>query len=705
MKEKKTKLLFIVAAALSLLTAGPATQAAPKREMRGVWLSTHLSLDWPNRTQTPVQQRSALTTLLDHNKATGVNSVFFQVRSQADAMYPSSIEPWSYYLTGTQGKTPSPAWDPLQFAIDESRKRGLEVHAWINPYRAVSDVSAASDPLKYASNHVSKLHPDWLLTIGTVQILNPGLPQVRDYVHGVVMDVVQRYDIDGLHFDDYFYQTGTIADDAAYAADPRGFPNTTAGRADWRRDNVALLIERIGASIRAAKPWVKFGISPSGIYRSDPNYSSGTPDPALGSWTSLGAFQHYSSSFADTRKWMQEGWIDYLAPQVYWYIGQTGSDYQLLLPWWSLNTLGRHVYIGLADYKLNTTGWTAPSPDNQIARQITLNRGTPNIGGQVHFRQAFLVSNLLGYRTELMNNTYKKPALLPTMPWKSNSVAPGMPLGLSAARNTDNTVSLAWARPIEVSNEFEKVRRYAVYRAEQAPINLEDPANLLGLTDADQTSYTDASAVTGTYYHYVVTGLNRLHDESPASAAVSDDTTPPVVKTQAITRTLANGEAVIGSADVDAGSVDNWGIVSLSLSKNQFSCADLGVNQVVLEATDKAGLKSSASAQVTVLGALPQPAVAISHTSTVVTGFPANTVTLGVGAQSLTLTASDQTPGATSGFVWTPAPGLTSINGATAQFVPTAAGTFSYQVRAVNQYGCTADATVTVVAVDKRRTR
>jgi len=148
------------------------------------------------------------------------------------------------------------------------------------------------------------------------------------------MDIVNRYDIDGLHFDDYFYQTGTIADEAAYLADPRGFPNTTAGRADWRRDNVSLLVERIGSSIRTAKPWVKFGISPSGIYRSDPAFPNGTANPSVGSWTATGAFQHFSSSFADTRKWLQSGWLDYLAPQLYWFIGQTGSDYQLLLPWW-----------------------------------------------------------------------------------------------------------------------------------------------------------------------------------------------------------------------------------------------------------------------------------------------------------------------------------------------------------------------------------
>lgn len=701
------KTLLTLAAALGAMAiaADAGAQASPKRELRGVWLSTHLSLDWPNRTQAPAQQRSALLTLLDHNKATGINAVFVQVRSQADAMYASAVEPWSYYLTGVQGSAPTPAWDPLQFAIEETRKRGMEVHAWVNPYRAVSDATAANDPLKYAAHHVSRQHPEWLLTIGNVKILNPGLPAVRDHVHDVVMDIVQRYDIDGLHFDDYFYQSGSIADDAAYAADPRGFPATAAGRADWRRDNVALLIERIGASIRAVKPWVKFGISPSGIYRSDPNYPGGTPDPTLGSWTSTGAFQHFHNSHADTRRWLQQGWIDYLAPQLYWYIGQTGSDYQWLLPWWAAQVpgaQGRHVYIGLADYKMNTTGWTAPSPDNQIARQITLNRATADIGGQIHFRQAFLVANPLGYRNELKDRLYKKPALLPAMPWKGMAT-PGAPASVSATPNPNDSVSLAWAEPAPAGNELEKVRRYAVYRATQAPVDIEDPSNLVGLTDTDQPGFTDAGVGAGQYYHYVVTALNRLHGESAPSTPVSNDGAPPVVRTRAASLTLAAGAARLAPADVDAGSSDNWGIASLSLDRNEFGCADLGTQQVTLTATDRAGLSATATAQVTIAGSLPQPAVAIGRSDPTPTGFPANTVTLGTGAQSLRLTASDTAAG--SSFAWTPAPALVDIDGPSARFAPTAAGTYTYRVRATNAHGCSADATVTVVAVEKRRGR
>ena len=688
-KTKTMKKLLIAAAALCVAAAAvtPATQAAsPKREMRGVWISTHISLDWPNRTQTPAQQRTALLGILDHNKATGMNAAFFQVRSQSDAMYPSAIEPWSYYLTNQQGAAPVPAWDPLQYAIDESRKRGLEFHAWINPYRAVATLANAGNNLQYAPTHVSRTHPEWMLTVGTVQILNPGLAAVREHVTTVIMDIVNRYDVDGIHFDDYFYPSGMTAtiDDAAYNADPRGFPATAAGRADWRRDNINLLISGVADSIKAVKPWVKFGVSPSGIYRS-------STDPAIGSPTSAGALQHYSALFADSRKWLQSGWLDYLAPQVYWYIGQTGSDYKLLVPWWNENAFGRHVYVGLADYKMNTTGWTSPT---QIADQIALNRASSNVHGQVHFRHAFLVANPLNYRTDLKDNIYHRPALLPAMPWKDD-VRPETPVAVTPARNADGSVSLSWTHPAAASNELDKVRRYAVYRSEQRDIDIEDAANLVGLTDADETTYTDRSVEPGKFYYYSVTSLNRLHHESAATGTVSNDTEAPVVRTQDISRSLLGGTLSLTAAEVDNGSTDNWGIASLTLNKTEFSCSNIGDNQVILSATDKAGNVGSATATVKVLGVIPAPAIAVA-------GLTGNTITLGYGPQSATLNATDGAPASTSNFAWTPGDGLSATNGASVQFVPTAAGTFAFKVTAVNQNGCSADATVTVPVVDAR---
>ncbi len=664
-----------------------AQTVSPKRELRGVWISTHLSLDWPNRTQTPAQQQAALRAILDHNKDTGMNAAFLQVRSQADAMYPSSYEPWSYYLTNNQGSAPSPAWDPLAYAIDETRKRGMEFHAWINPYRAVATATSQGNTAQYAATHVSRTHPEWMLTVGNVKILNPGLPQVRDHVLNVIMEIVNRYDVDGIHFDDYFYPAGAILDDEAYNADPRGFPNTTAGRADWRRGNVNLLIARVNDSIRAVKPWVKFGVSPSGIYRS-------STDPAIGSPTSSGASQHYSSMFADSRKWIQQGWVDYLAPQVYWFIGQAGSDYKLLVPWWNDNAYERHMYIGLADYKMNTAGWLDA---NQVNNQIALNRAHANISGQVHFRHAFLQGDLLGYRTSLKNSTYARPALLPVMGWKGLQ-APGAPAQLVAG-SSDGAVQLAWAPAQDSADEFEKTRKYAIYRSEQREMDLEAPANLLGVTDTATATFADAGA-NGQYYYYTVTALNRLSVESPRANTVSNDFEPPVVRTRDLALTLADGKASLTPAQLDGGTSDNWGVESLGASRTSFSCLDVGARKVVLHAVDKGGNSASGEATVQVEGHVPQPAISVTPAAGEAAGLPATTITLGYGPQSVQLTASDAA-GASS-FTWSPAGGLSSTSGAVTSFAPTGAGVFSFTAQAASPEGCFAAATVTVPVIDAR---
>ncbi|MCC2956333.1 family 10 glycosylhydrolase [Massilia sp. IC2-477] len=690
------KLLLAAAAAMlvasySYADAQTVSQGvAPKRELRGVWISTHISLDWPSRTDTPAVQQSKLKAILDHNKATGMNAAFLQVRSQSDAIYPSSYEPWSYYLTGQQGAAPSTNWDPLQFAIDEARKRGMEFHAWINPYRAVATAANQNNTFMYAPEHVSRAHPEWMLTVGTVKILNPGLPAVRDHVVNVIMDIVNRYDVDGIHFDDYFYPSGTILDDEAYNADPRGFPNTTAGRADWRRDNINLLIARVNDSIRQVKPWVKFGVSPSGIYRS-------STDPAVGSPTSSGASQHYSSMFADTRKWIQQGWVDYLAPQVYWYMGQTGSDYKLLVPWWNNNAFERHMYIGLADYKMrDTAGWSNP---DEINNQIALNRSLANISGQIHFRHQFLQNDPLGYRTSLKNSTYARPALLPVMAWKGTQ-APSAPAGLAASAGDNNAVNLSWAPAPDGADEFEKTRKYAIYRSEQREMDLDNPANLLGVTDTATSSFADTNAGAGQYYYYTVTALNRLSVESARANTVSNDFEAPTVRTREVSVTLANGAASITPADLDGGTSDNWGVESLSASRTSFACSDIGAQKVVLSAVDKGGNSASAEGIVTVLGHVPQPSISVSTGAGDPTGLPANTIALGYGAQSVQLTASDAA--GSSSFTWSPAGGLSTSSGPVTTFAPTAAGSFSFTAQAASPESCFAQASATVNVIDAR---
>lgn len=589
------KLLLLCCILQCALTAF--AQTPPKRELRAAWIATFANIDWPSRTQTPSQQQSALRTILDHHTATGINTVYLQVRSQCDAMYASSIEPWSADLNGLQGRPSTPYWDPMQYAIDETRKRGMEFHAWLNPYRVASSINNIPG---FHSSHVSKQHPEWTMNVQTsasvtVQILNPGLPQVRDYITSVVVDIVNRYDIDGIHFDDYFYPqpyTGTtINDNAAYTADPRGFPNTTAGRADWRRDNVNLLIKRVNDTIRALKPWVKFGVSPSGIYRNSTNPAIGTPTAGL---------EHYTTLYCDSRKWIQQGWVDYLAPQVYWYIGQPGADYSKVVPWWNDNGYGRHIYIGMAGYKVNDPAQgTAWANKSMIPNEMRLNRGLANVQGQAIYNTSALRSTTkLGFRDSLRLFFFNKPALLPTMPWKDNT-PPAAPAALSAVKYGNDSVVLDWTIPADDGNELNKAKRFVVYRSTNPVVDISDPANIISVTPFATASYTDKSIAAGITYYYNVTALDRLHNESEASNTAAN--LPPVVDCPGDQQLQLDSACMVYVPDYTDFAVVN---------NNQPSTSPIVVTQspaaytpisgssnttITLTATDKAGNSSSCS--------------------------------------------------------------------------------------------------------------
>lgn len=770
----KTPLLTILLM-LALFLNGMA-QSAPKREFRGAWIATYANIDWPNRNQTPAQQRAALISILDHHKATGINAIFLQVRSQCDALYASPIEPWSADLTGLQGRAPSTPWDPVAFAIEECRKRGMEFHAWINPYRAIANYNniGTFDP-----SHVARRKPEWLLAAGNQRILNPALPEVRDYVTTVIEDIVTRYDVDGIHFDDYFYPNAAFNDDANYLADPRGFTD----RGDWRRDNVNMLVQQVSESIKAAKPWVKFGISPSGIYRNSTN-------PAIGSATS--GLQHYVTLYADSRKWLQEGWIDYLAPQVYWYIGQSGANYSVLIPWWNNNAYGRHIYIGMAGYKVNDPAqgahWANPS---QIPNQVRMNRDAAhsNIYGQAIYNTSSLRSaTKLGFRDSLRYDFYSKPALMPNMPWRDNA-APATPTDLIAQRHGNDSVVITWNKPADSGNEFDKVRQFAVYRSLSPMMDPENTDNLLAITNTATGRYTDKAVPSDAPYYYFVTALDRFHNESapsnvsdylaPIIAGVSNqeialdaancsatlpdytgmltisddvsfpdqitltqspaagtaisgvgtmqitftatdasgksssdsftltkkDVTAPVILVQNITRALSNGIVNITAADLDLGTWDNCGldVNALQISQSSFDCSHIGENTVTLTARDLSGNEASATAVVTINGVVPQAAISVNRADNTYTGLPDNTIALGYGAQTLTLTAIDATSAdANTSYTWTPAPGLSSTTGAVTEFSPQAAGTYTFTVEATNAYGCTSTATVSVEVIDVR---
>ena len=433
---------------------------APKREFRAAWIATVFNIDFPSKaTLTPAQQRAEFVNLIAAHQAAGLNAVVVQVRSACDAFYPTALEPWSEYLTGKQGQAPQPLYDPLAFMIAECHGRGMEFHAWFNPYRAIPDVTTAKID---SSRHVAALHPEWILPYDKLRVLDPGQAEVRAYVVEVVLDVVRRYDIDGVHFDDYFYpypKAGfSLNDDASFQKDPRGFSN----RADWRRDNVNLLIRQVYDGIRAAKPWVKFGVSPFGIWQ---NQSAAQP---LGSPTN--GTQSYHDVYCDAREWAKQAWVDYLAPQLYWHIGFSAADYAKLAPWWAQNAFGRNLYIGQAAYRVQTATSAWQQPD-QIPNQIRLNRQLPGVQGSIFYNTNTLLKNPLGLLDSLDRHFYKNPSLQPLMPWK-DAVAPPQPLALTAVPGSKG-VLLSWKKPATGAGELDKIRQYAVYRfLDNAPVDL-----------------------------------------------------------------------------------------------------------------------------------------------------------------------------------------------------------------------------------------
>ena len=397
-------LLLLLPPAL-LRAAGPVyipvavSAPAPLREFRGAWLSTIAAQPWPSRPGLPVaQQQAELLALLDQAVQLKLNAVIFQVRPSADSFYASPLEPWSEYLTGRMGQPPNPFYDPLALAIAEAHKRGLELHAWFNPYRAIH-ANAKSPP---APGHITRTHPELVRRYGDEWWLDPGEPAVRDEVLKVVMDVVGRYDVDGVQFDDYFYPD-PVKDAKGREVD---FPDMAtwqkyapAGldRAAWRRQNINQLVQTVYSRIKAAKPWVKFGISPRGIWR--PNF------PAQ-----IRGFDAYAKIYADSRLWLANGWVDYLAPQLYWPVASAAQSFPALLGWWQTQNLQhRHLWPGLADYE---TGQRFTN--DEIARQIEVTRQLEDKGA-IHFHLRSLAeSRVLANSIRLK---YAEPALVPASPW------------------------------------------------------------------------------------------------------------------------------------------------------------------------------------------------------------------------------------------------------------------------------------------------
>ncbi|WP_434588106.1 glycoside hydrolase family 10 protein [Streptomyces sp. A5-4] len=396
-------MLGAVGALSPLSVAGDAAavgRRAPKNELRGMWLATVANRDWPSAPGlTAAKQKAELLAHLDTAVRRRLNAVVLQVRPTADALWPSPHEPWSACLTGVQGK--DPGWDPLGTAVREAHKRGLELHAWFNPYR----VANHTDPSRLAASHPARVHPDWVLPYGGKLYYNPGLPDVRKFVQDAMLDAVRRYDIDAVHWDDYFYPYPvagqTFADDDAYARYGGAFPD----RAAWRRDNTDRLVSETAARIKEIKPKVRFGISPFGVWR------NATTDP-LGSPTK-GGVQTYDDLHADTRKWVKEGWIDYIAPQLYWNIGFAAADYAKLLPWWAdvVRGTGVELYAGEALYKAGDPAQAAPWQDPaELSRHLTLAKKSPEVRGHIFFSAKEVGVDRIGAMAKVVADHYPAPA-------------------------------------------------------------------------------------------------------------------------------------------------------------------------------------------------------------------------------------------------------------------------------------------------------
>ena len=481
---------------VSLLLTGCASSSsvgAPddgtKRQFRGAWIQA-VNGQWTDVGRDNMQR--TLTYQLDELQKDGVNAIIFQVRPECDALYESKLEPWSRFLTGQQGLAPQPYWDPLQWMVDECHRRGMELHAWINPYRAKTKTTN-----ELATSHVAVKHPDWVFSYDGLYILNPALEASRQYTCRVVEDIVSRYDVDGLHIDDYFYPYPVagqqIPDTQLYQQTGGAF----ASIGDWRRHNVDLLIRDLHKTIHRVKPWVKFGVSPFGIYRNKKNDPNGSLTNGL---------QNYDDLYADVLTWLENGWVDYLVPQLYWEIGNKAADYKELIQWWNRYAAQRPLYIG------EDVERTAKFGD--MAQKMQLHEQMKNVGGTVLWYAKAAVDNVGGYGTQLRNSYWRTMALQPRMDF-IDGIAP-KPIRKPKVIETGEGPVIFWKAPKGNGWKNEAVK-YVVYRFRQGePIHIANTSHIIATTTNTFLRISPDRAMAT----YVITALDRMGNESEGRSVV-----------------------------------------------------------------------------------------------------------------------------------------------------------------------------------------
>lgn len=479
--------------------------SSPKHELRGAWISTVENIDWPAKGDTdPESQREDFVELLDELQAAGINAVFAQVRPTADSFFPSEYFPWSHWLTGEQGVAPADGYDPLAFMIEEAHKRNMEFHAWINPFRIAMHTNV--DAL--VENHPARLNPDWVVAYEGKLYFNPGVEAARNYITEGVNEIVEKYDVDGIHMDDYFYpypSSQAFDDSVQYNAYVSAGGTMNLG--DWRRSNVNEVVSGLYDTIKDNKSYVKFGISPFGIWKNKASDPTGSATNGL---------ESYSAIYADTRTWIKEGWVDYIAPQIYWHFGYNAAAYDVLVDWW-MNEVEQnaqvhdvHLYIGHATYKVGTSNWEHP---DQLPAQLRFNQDK-GVQGSILFSSNHFLANPIGILYAI-KATYAKPALIPEMPWLGGE-APKAPT-LAQTKNVSSGVQLKW----KADNKGEQPRYYAIYRTTGKKANIDGSAEQLiasvAPTEENMQLYIDHTAVPGETYTYAITAVSRLHVESEMS--------------------------------------------------------------------------------------------------------------------------------------------------------------------------------------------
>lgn len=462
----------------------------PKREFRGAWLHTVFQTQY--KEQSTDENKKYIREQLDLLREAGINAVFFQVRPQSDAFYDSKYEPWSIFLT--EGDTaPRPYWDPLQFIIEEAHARGMELHAWLNPYRVTSSAKQT-----VTKGHIYYKHPEQFVKYDSKIYFDPGVPENRTYIENVVSDIVSRYDVDGIHFDDYFYpypvKNKPFPDDKSYSKYGKGMLKD-----DWRRENVNLLIKSLSAKIKSIKPWVRFGVSPFGIWRNKKSDARGSDTNGL---------ENYDALYADVLLWTEKGWIDYLIPQIYWARENQYASYDILLDWWNNNSNGRHIYIG------QHTEVTMDKPDvnekNQLKSKIDMCREATNVYGSCWWSGYSVTKNYGGIADALKSLYHTTLSLPPAYPWIESNL-PESPSDL-----TFNNGLLSWTSQENTGKASDSVRFVVYHFDNDDTFDLEDAARIVEVTSNKQITVTNPG-------YYIVTSLDRVNNESFPSEPILID--------------------------------------------------------------------------------------------------------------------------------------------------------------------------------------